>query len=66
MGLGAVAERERERKWEMQTGEERDKLLAACAHDRNELTADQSVAEAVEAGRDYMRRHCNAMRELGK
>lgn len=44
-----------------------DALFAVRTPDGIELTPfDPTFAEAVEAGRDYMRRHRDAMRELAK
>ncbi len=46
---------------------EGDKLFVVQTPDGFRLTPyDPDFAEAVEAGRDYMRRHRNAMRELAK
>ncbi len=46
---------------------EGDKLFVVQTADGFRLTPyDPDFAEAVEAGRDYMRRHRNAMRELAK
>jgi putative addiction module antidote len=47
--------------------EEGDKLFVVRTADGIRLTPyDPDFAEAVQAGRDYMRRHRNAMRELAK
>ncbi len=47
--------------------EEGDTLFVVRTGHGIELTPfDPEFAEAVEAGRDYMRRHRNAMRELAK
>lgn len=46
---------------------EGDELFVVKTPDGVRLTPfDPDFAEAVEAGRDYMRRHRNAMRELAK
>ncbi|MCW5700821.1 MAG: AbrB family transcriptional regulator [Rhodospirillales bacterium] len=46
---------------------EGDALFAVRTPNGIELTPyDPTFAEAVEAGRDYMRRHRDAMRELAK
>jgi putative addiction module antidote len=47
--------------------EEGDKLFVVRTADGIRLTPyDPDFAEAVQAGRDYMRRHRNAMKELAK
>lgn len=44
-----------------------DSLFAIRTPDGVRLTAfDPDFAEAMEAGRDYMRRHRNALRELAR
>ncbi len=44
-----------------------DKLFVVHTPDGLRLTPfDPDFAEAMEAGRDYMRRHRNALRELAK
>lgn len=46
---------------------EGDELFAIRTPDGIRLTPyDPDFAEAIESTRDYMRRHRNAMRELGK
>jgi putative addiction module antidote len=46
---------------------EGDALFAVRTPDGIELTPyDPTFAEAIEAGRDFMRRHRDAMRELAK
>lgn len=47
--------------------QEGDKLFVVRTADGIRLTPyDPDFAEAVQAGRDYMRRHRNAMKELAK
>ncbi len=46
---------------------EGDTLFVVRTPDGIQLTAyDPDFAEAIEAGRDYMRRHRNALRELAR